>query len=168
MKTIRIALAAAALALALGSCSTSVGGGGSPGDQAVPSAAAPPASGPAAGGDRSAVEAVFRGYYQALLARDFPGACSVSAPETIAKLLASLKTQGVTVGTCPEALSTIYAIPGAAEAADAIANSAQIQDVAVTGDQASITWSAEVNGQRPTVTNDVRRVDGQWRLLDTN
>jgi ABC-type transport system substrate-binding protein len=174
MKTIRIALASVALAAALSACGSGGAVSTAAADSAAPSAtgsaapsgtAAPDA---AATADAAAVETVFRGYYEALIARDFATACTLNAPETTAKMLENLKAQGLTAATCEEAFTTIYAIPGAAEAADGIARSAEIQDITVNGDDATITWSAEVQGQRPTVTNGVRRIDGQWRLLDTS
>ena len=65
-------------------------------------------------------------------------------------------------------MTTIYGTSGAADIADAVADTARIQAVTVDGDSATITWSAEVAGQRPTVTNTMRRIDGQWRLVDTS
>ncbi|WP_219419684.1 hypothetical protein [Pseudonocardia nigra] len=188
MKTIRTAFAAAALATVLTSALTSCGGqvAGTP-SAAEPAAAPPPATsvpatppsgtadgstgsgGTAAVGadDEAAVEIVFRSYYRALLDRDWQTACALSAPETQDALIENLRTQGgVTVGSCEEAFSTIYAVPGAAEIADEIAETAQIQDIAVTGDDATITWSAQSQGARPTVINGLRRIDGEWRLLD--
>ena len=61
---------------------------------------------------RAEVEQAFRGYYSALLARDFAAACAHNAPETTATLLRNLATQGVDAATCEEALATIYADPG--------------------------------------------------------
>jgi hypothetical protein len=179
MTGIRIVLAAAAsavLALALAAC----GGPTAPSAPAAPAPAAPaPTDPPGASAvaaapvsveaDKAAVQDVFRRYYQALLARDWTTACEVNAPETKEALLRNLKQQGgVTAGSCEEAFSRIYDNPAAAQIADEIAKSAQVTDVTVTGDQATITWNAQVQGQRPTVTNGLRRVDGAWRLLDTS
>ncbi len=150
MRTLRTALAAAVFTTLLASC------GGGTGVPVVDSA-----------DPRAEVEQVFRGYYSALLARDFAAACAHNAPQTTATLLRNLATQGVDAATCEEGLATIYTIPGAAAVADGIATTAEIQDISVTGDDASITWSAEVDGQRPTVTNGMQRVDGRWLLLDT-
>jgi hypothetical protein len=36
----------------------------------------------------------------------------------------------------------------------------------VDGDTATISWSAEAQGQRRTVQSDLRRIDGEWRLLE--
>lgn len=182
MTGIRIALAAASavLALALGACA----GPAAPSAPAAPAPAAPapPAPAPATAwasaaaaapasveADKAAVQDVFRRYYQALLARDWTTACAVNAPETKEALLRNLKEQGgVTVASCEEAFSRIYANPATAEIADEISRTAQVSDVTVTGDRATITWNAQIQGQRPTVTNGLRRVDGAWLLLDTN
>jgi hypothetical protein len=180
MKTIRIVLAAAALAAALASCGGDVTGTAGPADAgAAPQAtsgAAPPTAAPTTGpdlpdaaNDADAVRIVFEAYYGAVLARDWQTACALSAPETRQALIENLQAQNdVTVGSCEEAFSTIYAVPGAAEIVDEIARTAEIQDITVTGDDAAITWTAQSQGQNPTVTNNLRRVDGDWRLLDTS
>lgn len=174
MKTSRTALTVVALAALLSSCSAPAATGDPAGSPAASpgvatTEAAPVApSGPGvteAGSEEAVVEQTFRGYYEALLARDYPTACAVNAPETTATLIEKLAGQGVTVGTCEEALSTVYAIPGAAETADRIASGTEIQAVAVNGDGATVSWSAEAEGQRRTVDSRFRRIDGQWRLL---
>ena len=112
---------------------------------------------------------MFQSYYQALLARDFGTACELTAPETKAALLENVKRQAkITATSCEDAFTKIYATPGAAGVADQIAKTARVTAVQVTGDQASITWTAEVQGSEPTVTNGMRRIEGAWRLLDTN
>lgn len=116
------------------------------------------------GDSRADVETAFRGYYTALLARDYPAACALTAPESTGKLLASLATQGVTAGTCEEALGAIFAEPGAADTADGIARSVQIKDVVVSGDRATVSWSASLEGAPRDATNGMRRIDGSWRL----
>lgn len=165
-----VAALLAALLAALTACAPADEGDAPPGEPAPPATSAP-AEPPAApqGGEteRAAVEAAFRGYYEALLARDFPRACALTAPETREKLLENLAAQGGQAATCEEALTQIYASPANAELADNVAKTLQIQEVTVDGDTATITWSAEVQGQRPVVTNQLRLIDGQWRLLDT-
>ncbi len=163
--TIVSALVAAGVVLS--ACTAATGGN----PAAAPPSAAPSATQPGgvtATGEEGAVETTFRSYYQALLARDFTTACALNAPETNAKLIENLAAQGTRTASCEEALTKIYGTSGAADIADAVANTAQIQAVTVDGDTATITWSAEVAGQRPTVTNTMRRIDGQWRLVDTS
>lgn len=164
MTPIRTVLAVAALAAALSSC-------GGPAPAAPPSAenssapvAPAPAAGTATGTEEGAVESAFRGYYQALQAKDYPAACARQSPEITNGMIASLQQQGVTAGTCEEAISSIYAIPGAAATVDKITSSTEIQGVAVQGDSATVTWSADRNGQRKTVSTGMRRTDGRWRL----
>lgn len=138
MKTIRIALAVAALAVAVCSC-----GAGARGD----------------------IEQAFRSYQQALLSRDFAAACAVNSPEATAKLLETVATQGIVVGTCEDAFAQIFAEQGPAATFDGIATTVQIQDVTVDGDEASIRWSASINGEPDTGTNVLRRIDGRWLLV---
>jgi hypothetical protein len=179
MKTLPAAVAGALAAalVALTACGTPVAGTPAPQPgPPPPSVTAPDPPGSVAGGvgalaypaeDQKAVETVFHEYYEALLARDFASACGFNAPETTQQLLANLQARGITADTCEEALTAVYAIPGAAETVDGIVKGAAVQGVSVTGDNASITWSAQVNGARNTVTSQLRRVDGQWRLVDT-
>jgi hypothetical protein len=164
MKTLRTAVTAAAVAAlaALSGCGTPIAGTPAPQPGPPPTAAAPD---PAA--DQKAVEAVFQDYYKALLARDFATACGFNAPETTQQLLANLQSRGITAATCEEALTAVYALPGAAETVDGIVKGAAIQGVSITDDVASITWTAEVGGTRNTVTSQLRRIDGAWRLVDT-
>jgi hypothetical protein len=54
-----------------------------------------------------------------------------------------------------------------AQGAATIADTLSVQRVDVDGDAATVAWSVEVSGQRPVVTNALRRVDGLWRLLPT-
>jgi hypothetical protein len=128
-------------------------------------AVAAPGVGPAA--DRVAAETVFRTYLRAVADGDFATACSLNAPETNQRLLDELARRGTPASGCEHAIATLYAGAGVAEGAATIADSLQVQRVDVTGDAATVAWSVEVSGQRPLVTNALRRVDGQWRLLPT-
>lgn len=162
MKTIRTVLVAAALAAALTSCA---GGGSEPAEPAAPTGAA---ASPAAPGDPAATaEAAFLAYNQALGARDFATMCAVSAPETAAKLVESVTAQGTPVTTCEQAFTALLANPTAAAGADEIVGSLRIDDVTVEGDTAKIAWTANAQGRERTRTNDMRLVEGQWRLLPT-
>jgi ketosteroid isomerase-like protein len=156
VKTIRAALAGTALVAVLAGCGTPVAG--------TPAAQPAPPPDPAA--DRQAVEDVFHQYYDALQARDFPRACSYNAPETTEQLLASLRTRGVDAASCEEAFTAVYAVPGAEQIVQEAADTAVVQDIAVAGDSASITWSSEVGGGRRTATTQLRRGADRWLLLD--
>jgi hypothetical protein len=138
MMMLRTAFAAAALAMVLTSCGDSPAG---------------------------AAEKAFRGYHAALLARDFPTACSYNTPDSTAKLLASVRTQAIAVTTCEEAFAAIYSEPGPAATADGVSNSVQIQNLAVTGDFATISWTAQLDGQQRPASTTMRRVDGHWLLV---
>lgn len=183
----RLGIAAMALGAALAACGTPVTGtpSAAPGarDGATPSAAgAPPAGAPRAGTpsadapsagapravDAAAVESAFRAYNQALLTRDWPTACGLAAPATIAKMLENVRTKGgVAVTTCEEAYAALYADGAKAAAADGLARSAQIERIDVNGDAATVTWSGTYNGQRPIAANQLVRAEGKWLLLDT-
>lgn len=181
MKSLRLGIAAAACA-ALAACGSPVTGtpSAAPGGAGTASTPAGASTGAPSGGatatpsapsrtvDEAAVETAFRSYYQALLTRDWPTACGLAAPATVARLLENLRTQGgITVATCEEAYTAIYANAAAAAAADGIARTAEIQKIEVAGENATITWSASYNGQHPVVTNKLVRSDGKWLLLDT-
>ena len=161
MKTFRATVAAAALLVGLAGCGTPVSGSAVPAPP-PPTTSAPPVD-PAV--ERPEVEAAFRGYYEALRAQDFAAACAFHAAETTERLLAELHRRGVTATTCEEALTAVYAIPGNAEMVESVGRSATVEEITVTGDDASITWSADVNGARETTTSALRRIDGTWRLI---
>lgn len=157
MKTIRTAVAAAALVAALAACGSPVVG--------TPAAQPTPPPDPAA--DRQAIETLFHDYYRALRAQDFPTACGFNAPESTDQLLMSLRSRGVEADTCEEAMTAVYAIPDNARVVEQVAETAAIDDVTVTGDEATLNWSSEMNGTRSPATTHLRRVDGRWLLART-
>jgi ketosteroid isomerase-like protein len=160
MKTIRTAVAAAGLVAALAGCGTPVAGTPAPQPAPPPSLAAPPD--PAT--DQRAIETLFQDYYGALRAHDFAAACGFNAPETTDQMLANLRSRGVEAATCEDAMTAIYAIPENARIADQVAENATIENVVVTGDEATVTWSSEIDGNRSPGTTRLRRVDGRWLL----
>ncbi len=169
MKTIRIALASLTTAAALMSCSgTPVAPGPAPAATGTATSAAPGSDTPsvATTADEAAVESTFLDYYQALVARDFVKACSHKAPESKTKLIDSVRSGGQTVGTCEEAFTAIYAIPGSGERADRIGKTTKVEAVTVKDDAASVKWSIEAGGKQQIVNTGLRRLDGQWLLLD--
>ena len=111
------------------------------------------------------VEKAFRGYYAALLARDFHTACSYNTPEATDKLLLSLRTQGIAATGCEDAFAAIFAEEGGSAAADRIGNTVQIQRITVDGDQATVNWSAELDGEQRPASSLMKRVDGEWRFV---
>src|SRR3954470_8482788 len=138
MKTLRVALAAAVLAVGLGAC----------------------------GGDsKDEVGQAFKAYYTALLARDFPTACSYTAPESTQQLLSALATQGVQATTCEDAFTAVFNEPGAADISDTIARTAKIDDIQVDGDDAKVKWTATVDGQDQSATYGMHYADGKWKLV---
>jgi hypothetical protein len=138
MKTLRVVLAAAVLAVGLGAC------GSDPKDD---------------------VTQTFKGYYTALLARDFPTACALTAPESTQQLLSALATQGIQAKTCEDAFTAVFNEPGAAEVSDTIARTAKIDDVQVDGDDATVKWTATVDGNPQSATYGMHYADGKWKLV---
>jgi predicted lipid-binding transport protein (Tim44 family) len=126
-----------------------------------------PAPGNGSAADRAAAETVFRTYLRAVADGDFATACRLNAPETNQRLIDELSRRGTPVSTCEQAIAALYAGSGVAQGAATIADTLSVERVDVDGDAATVSWSVEVSGRRPVVTNALRRVDGQWRLLPT-
>jgi hypothetical protein len=126
-----------------------------------------PAAGNGSAADRAAVETVFRTYLRAVADGDFATACGLNAPETNQRILDELARRGTPAPTCEQAIATLYAGAGVAQGAATIADTLSVQRVDVDGEAATVAWSVEVSGRRPVVTNALRRIDGQWRLLPT-
>ncbi|QJY48626.1 hypothetical protein [Pseudonocardia broussonetiae] len=171
MKTIRTAAAAAVLVAALAACTA--GGTGAP---ASPTSAAPtaatgaptttPAPG-AVGPEEAAVAAALGAYQTALATQDWPTACSLTAPETSVQLVAAVQGGGGQVVTCEEALAAVFGQPGAADTAIEAVTSTRVQDVTITGLNATIRWTSERQGQERTDGAALQFIDGQWRLAGT-
>lgn len=116
--------------------------------------------------DQAAVETVFHSYHQALLARDFATACGLNSAEASADLVRNVNAQGSRVDSCEQALTTVYGPPATAAVADGVSTSAQVQRIQVIGDTATISWTFDNQGHPESVDTGLRRIDGQWRLLD--
>lgn len=148
-------LLAALLTTALAACST-----GTP----VPAATA----GPDPAADRAAVQTAFTGYNQALLRHDFPGACAALTDKVAGGVVAQAKAKGMQVQSCEQAFAAIYAMPAAAQALDQASRTIEISTVAITGDTATISYSASRSGTRtPPLTIQANRVAGVWRIGDS-
>jgi hypothetical protein len=165
MKTIRTAVAAAALVAALAACGTPVTGTPEAQPASQPASQPTPQSDPFA--DQRAIETMFQDYYRALQAQDFATACGYTAQETTDQLLANLRSRGIEAATCEEAMTAVYAIPQNARVVEQVAETARIENVTVNGDQATLNWSSEVDGNRSPGTTQLRRVDGRWLLAST-
>ncbi|MGZ8750334.1 MAG: hypothetical protein ACXWYP_05565 [Pseudonocardia sp.] len=126
-----------------------------------------PAAGTGSVEDRAAAETVFRTYLRAVADGDFATACTLNAPETNQRLLDELARRGTAAPSCETAIATLYAGSGVAQGAATIADTLRVERVDVAGDAATVAWSVEVSSRRPVVTNALRRIDGQWRLLPT-
>ena len=131
------------------------------------------AGGGDAGGEDE-VREMFADYTKALGDRDWDEACDNLAPETTEKLQSNIKQLGVTnpPTECTELMDQLYDTidkdPTAKKTIDDITQSAKVDKVTITGEQASISWSATVNGQKTPVTQSARIIDGEWKLIDVN
>ena len=144
-----------------------------PAADATPTAAGEQAQAGDAGGEE-AVRAMFDDYTQALGDRDWKTACSHLAPETTAKLKRNVAALGATSAPkdCEGLMNLLYETIDKDETAkktiDDITKSARVDKVSITGDSASVSWSATVNGQKTPVTQSARRIDGEWKLIDVS
>ena len=126
------------------------------------------------GDSEEAVTAMFDDYRQALIARDWDEACSHLAPETTTKLQENIKSLGVTdpPEECTELMGKLYETidkdATAKKTIDDVTKSAKVTKIEVDGDNASISWSAKVNGVDTPVTQSARIIDGEWKLIDVN
>ena len=165
-------VAAALLTTVLAGCGT-VGSllGGSTSTPAAASAAGPAASAAAAApadpaAERAEVRQIFENYNRALLARDFDTVCGFMAPEAVSAVQLGAGQQGMAASTCEEAFGSVYANRQAATVLDETARGTRVTDVTVDGDRATVTFTAQVQGTNTgELTGDMRRVDGEWRIL---
>ena len=119
----------------------------------------------ACGNAQADVEQAFRGYHTALLERDFRTACSYNTPEATDRLIGSLRTQGIDAGSCEDAFAAIYSEAGGSATADGVGNSVQIQGITVDGDNATVNWTAELDGEQRPAQSTMRRDDGRWQFV---
>jgi hypothetical protein len=171
MKIIGGLVAASVLCAGLTSCGTAVAGKAAPELAPAPSTRAPttPASTVAKAprtGEEADVEKAFRDYHDALLQRDFTRACAHNAAETDQHLVDSLKAKGMTAASCEEGLDLLYQSPQTAAAADAISSGAEVDDVTIDGDKATIAWTYPAGAGRGKATSELRRDEEGWLLVD--
>ena len=173
---------AAALAVS-GACST-----GAPAPQAAPPPPAPalsapaPGSGPSApapadqsapgqtsaGSDEAAIRTALDDYNKSLVDRDFATSCAALTPQARSALLAKARSGKLPAGSCEQALTAIYQVPGTGAVADEISRSTRVSSVAVNGDQATVSFTATVRGRStPAVSTRMARMDGRWLIAST-
>ena len=117
---------------------------------------------------------MFTEYTEALGKRDWDEACTHLAPETTEKLQANIKQLGVTdpPSECTELMDMLYTQidkdPTAKKTIDDITKTAKIKDVRSRASNATLSWSAQVNGTDTPVTQTARIIDGEWKLIDVN
>lgn len=126
-----------------------------------------------AGGEQD-VREMFTEYTEALGERDWDQACEHLAPETTDKLKSNVAQLGLTDAPddCQGLMGALYAQidkdPTAKKTIDDITATAKVSEVKITGESASVTWSAKVNGTDTPVTQTARIIDGEWKLIDVN
>lgn len=126
------------------------------------------------GGGEEGVRGMFTSYTKALGDRDWDEACAHLAPETTEKLQQNIKQLGIADAPtdCAGLMNTLYDTidkdPTAKKTIDDITASAEVDKVTITGESASVSWSATVNGQDTPVTQSARIIDGAWKLIDVN
>lgn len=162
-------LASAALVLAAATaCGGTVTPTGAPPATTASSSAAPSTPAPPEAADRAAVEKAFDDYNRALLARDFATVCATLSPQAAQQVVTMVAGNGGQAGTCQEAFTAVYADPSTAALLDQAARSIRIDDIAVSGETATLTYSGEANGQRAEgLTGRLQRIDGRWRVAGT-
>lgn len=138
------------------------GGGGS--------AAATPTATP---DPETAARETFVAYNEAFVARDWQAACGYMAPETIDKLRANVEKLARNVPEdCPRIMRMLITRteqdPKTKGILFEIARTSKVKRVVVRGDSATVDWSAKREGQTVSVTNQMRRIDGEWKLVDVS
>ncbi|MBW0102395.1 nuclear transport factor 2 family protein [Pseudonocardia sp. KRD291] len=128
---------------------------------------APAAPDPAAQA-RDAVRATFTGYAQALLARDFPGACAALTDQAAKALVDDVNTKNIPARTCDQAYAALY-VTEAATTLDESNRTVRVTDVTVDGDAATLTYTGSVKGRAlPPQTVRAQQVGGRWRIAPAN
>ena len=133
---------------------------------------AKPAATESAADAEAGVRDAFVTYNSALANRDYDGACERLAPETVTKLRSNVVKAGLKDAPkdCAGLLEAIYTATDQdatqKKTLDEVVNTAEIDKVTVTGDNAVIDWSATVQGKKTQVTQSARRIDGEWKLID--
>lgn len=113
---------------------------------------------------RDAVRTTFTGYAQALLTRDFPGACSRLTDDAAKALVADLNTKNIPARTCDQAYAALYATD-AAKTLDESNRTVQVTGVTVEGATATLTYTGMVKGKAlPPQTVGLQQVAGSWRI----
>ena len=113
---------------------------------------------------RDAARTTFTGYAQALLTRDFPGACSRLTDDAAKALVADLNTKNIPAQTCDQAYAALYATD-AAKTLDESNRTVQVTDVTVDGATATLTYTGSLKGKPlPPQTVRLQQVAGSWRI----
>lgn len=113
---------------------------------------------------RDAVRATFTGYTQALLGRDFPGACAALTDQAAKALVDDVNTKNIPAQSCDQAYAALYSTE-AATTLDESNRTVRVTDVTVDGDAATLTYTGSVKGKSlPPQTVKAQQVGGGWRI----
>jgi len=121
---------------------------------------------------QASIRQVFNEYNAALAKRDFKTSCGYLAPETTDKLRTNVEKLGYKnpPKKCADLLQLVYKVidsqPDQKNLVATILKTAKVDSVDVTGDAGVVNWHATVKGKTTPVTQSVRLVDGEWKLID--
>ena len=113
------------------------------------------------------VRAAFENYTQGMEARDWERVCEQMAPESIDEL--RQETDSDPSQPCPEVWAALYESLGEELADDLTVDmnrTAEIDDIEVDGETATIDWHHTRRGKRVFVSQQARRIEGEWKLID--
>ncbi|MET0190383.1 MAG: hypothetical protein ABW212_15375 [Pseudonocardia sediminis] len=113
---------------------------------------------------QEAVRSTFTGYAQALLTRDFPGACARLTDEAAKALVTDLNSKNIPAETCDQAYAALYATD-AAKTLDESNRTVEVTGVTVDGTTATLTYTGLLKGKPlPPQTVRAQQVAGSWRI----
>jgi hypothetical protein len=117
------------------------------------------------------LRAAFDEYNDALETRDWESACEHMAPESIAKLRDSVRalSDASPAKECSKLWDKLYTDAGeelADELIGEMVKTAKLDRVDVKGETATLNWHYTEEGERRSVSQRARTIDGKWKLID--
>jgi hypothetical protein len=113
------------------------------------------------------VRAAFENYTEGMEARDWDRVCGQMASESIDEL--RQQTDSDPSKPCPEVWAALYESVGEELADDLTGDmnrTAEIDDIEVDGETATIHWHHMRDGKPVFVSQQARKVEGEWKLID--
>ncbi len=171
-RVLLLVLVSAVFGASLGAIAAAICSGGACGASAqkgpdLPSLGSPPQQPVPDTKARREVEALFDGYYAALVRDDFAAACDRLAPVTRERFVRNLRRAGRRVASCPRGL-------GARDARGRpllnrlapVFRRAEVVRIGIQGDRASIQWRTTRRGRRLRLEQSARKIKGEWKLTE--